>query len=231
MHHFASFNNQFYRKSIEYMQDVVGHAAEQVVRRLPRSRRLLQRPLRAADQGADRHARSARRPRLHLVPLDRPRGQHAWATAASRSSIRRCTSSPPARTRASDAARLLPDLSQSGAAPPHVHEAVHAAGLGRVLLRVPQGASGRSGEQLPLVPRLQRLRQLAGQRRSGQGARSFYYPPKASDLRRLPHAAGAFAAIPGNQRRQGALAPLPAANTAVPFVNHDATAAARPSSS
>ena len=23
-HHFASFNNQFYRKSIEYMQDVVG---------------------------------------------------------------------------------------------------------------------------------------------------------------------------------------------------------------
>src|ERR1019366_4327459 len=24
MHHFASFNNQFYRKSIEYMQDVVG---------------------------------------------------------------------------------------------------------------------------------------------------------------------------------------------------------------
>src|ERR1700680_2640342 len=24
MHHFASFNNQFYRKSIEYMQDVIG---------------------------------------------------------------------------------------------------------------------------------------------------------------------------------------------------------------
>jgi hypothetical protein len=24
MHHFASFNNQWYRKSIEYMQDVVG---------------------------------------------------------------------------------------------------------------------------------------------------------------------------------------------------------------
>ena len=24
MHHFASFNNQFYRKSIEYMQDMVG---------------------------------------------------------------------------------------------------------------------------------------------------------------------------------------------------------------
>ena len=38
------------------------------------------------------------------------------------------------------------------------HEAVHARGFGRVLLRLPQGASGRAGEQLPLVPRLQRLR-------------------------------------------------------------------------
>ena len=31
---------------------------------------------------------------------------------------------------------------------------------------------------------------------SGQGARSFYYPPKTSGLRRLPHAAGRLAAIP-----------------------------------
>ena len=62
-HHFASFNNQFYRKSIEYMQDVVGTAAEQMVRRLPRPRGVLQRPVRDADQGADRHAGSAGRPR------------------------------------------------------------------------------------------------------------------------------------------------------------------------
>ena len=34
-HHFASFNNQFYRKAIEYMQDYAGLAAgQQVVRRL-----------------------------------------------------------------------------------------------------------------------------------------------------------------------------------------------------
>ncbi len=52
------------------------HRAEQVVRRLPRPRGVLQRPLRPADQGADRHAGSAGRPRLHLVPLDRPRRQH-----------------------------------------------------------------------------------------------------------------------------------------------------------
>ena len=43
---------------------------------------------------------------------------------------------------------------------------------------MPQGASRRAGERLPLVPRVQRLRQLAGVRRLGQGARSFYYPAK-----------------------------------------------------
>ncbi len=98
VHHFASFNNQFYRKSIEYMQVGRRHAAEQVVRRLPRSRRLLQRTVRSADQGSDRHARSARRPGVHVVPLHHARRQHRWATAASRSSIRRCTSWRPART-------------------------------------------------------------------------------------------------------------------------------------
>ncbi len=45
MHHFASFNNQFYRKAIEYMQSTVGTRAQQVVRRLSRSRRIFQRPL------------------------------------------------------------------------------------------------------------------------------------------------------------------------------------------
>ena len=75
-HHFASFNNQFYRKAIEYMQDVAGTQSQQVVRRLPRSRGLLQRPLRPAHQGADRYAGSAGRPRLHVVPRHRPRRQH-----------------------------------------------------------------------------------------------------------------------------------------------------------
>ena len=65
------------------------------------------------------------------------------------------------------------------AAPARVPEAVHEGAGGRVLLVVPQGAPRRAGEQLPLDPRLQRLRQLAGQRRLGQGARSFYYPPKS----------------------------------------------------
>ena len=74
-HHFASFNNQFYRKSIEYMQAVVGTQAEQVVRGLPRSRGVLQRPLRAPDQGADRHAGGAGRAGVHVVPCHHARRQ------------------------------------------------------------------------------------------------------------------------------------------------------------
>ncbi len=53
-----------------------GTQAEQVVRGLPRSRGVLQRPVRQADQGADRHAGSAGRPRLHVVPLHHARGRH-----------------------------------------------------------------------------------------------------------------------------------------------------------
>ena len=49
MHHFASFNNQWYRKSIEYMQSIAADAADEMVRRMPRSRGILQRPIREAD--------------------------------------------------------------------------------------------------------------------------------------------------------------------------------------
>ena len=43
---------------------------------------------------------------------------------------------------------------------------------------------------------------------SGQGARSFYYPPKTPDLRGLPHAAGGLARS-GQSRRPDPFAPLP----------------------
>jgi len=50
MHHFSSFNNQWYRKSIEYMQEVAGVRSVEVVRRVPRSRAALQRFVRYANQ-------------------------------------------------------------------------------------------------------------------------------------------------------------------------------------
>ena len=64
---------------------------------------------------------------------------------------------------------LLPDLPQSQAAQGDLPEAVHARPIRGILLGLPQGAPRRSGEQLPLAARLQRLRQLAGQRRFRPG--------------------------------------------------------------
>ncbi len=51
-------------------------AAEQMVRGMPRSRRLLQWPVREADCRPDRYARGARRAGLHFVPRDHARRGH-----------------------------------------------------------------------------------------------------------------------------------------------------------
>ena len=70
----------------------IGHAAEQVVRRLPRSRGVLQWPLRPAHQGADRYARR-RTPGSPARPATPSCTSTArWATPDSPSNIRRCTS-------------------------------------------------------------------------------------------------------------------------------------------
>ncbi len=166
-----------------------GSAAEQVVRRLSRPRGLLQWPLRPPDQRIRSirrkrtpvwHARRAMPSRMWIAP---------WAMAVSPSSTRRCIRLMTSKNRFVKTVGRLHDLSESGAAPAHVHEAVHdAAGLG-VLLDLPQGAPGRAREQLSLVPRFQRLRQLAGERLRRRRA-IVLLPAERPDLRRLPHAAG-----------------------------------------
>ncbi len=101
MHHFASFNNQFYRKSIEYMQSVVGT-----------------RPSKWCA-GCHDHAVffNGRFDKPIEPQIDTPEAQGGpgaarpatpsctsaarWGTAISPSSIRRCTSWPAAGTRLS----------------------------------------------------------------------------------------------------------------------------------
>ena len=92
-----------------------------------------------------------------------------WATADSRWSTRRCMSWRPARIRYIHALDRFPHVSRSRAAPAHVPETVHARTAAEFCCHLPQGASRRSGEQLSLGARLQRLRQLAGQRRFRPG--------------------------------------------------------------
>ncbi len=62
-HHFASFNNQFYRKSIEYMQDVVGTQPSKWCAGCHDHAVFFNGRFEQPDQGADRHAGSAGRAR------------------------------------------------------------------------------------------------------------------------------------------------------------------------
>ena len=61
---------------------------------------------------------------------------------------------------------------------------------------------------------------------SGQGARSFYYPPKSQDCADC-HMPMVTSHDPGNHGGMIHSHRFPAANTAVPSVNNDADAAAR----
>ena len=56
---------------------------------------------------------------------------------------------------------------------------------------------------------------------SGQGARSFYYPPKPQKCARLPHAARGVERPGGHATARCKSHRFPAANTALPFVNGD----------
>ena len=109
--------------------------------------------------------------------------------------------------------RSFPHLPRSRTAPPHVHEAVHAPRRVRVLRHLPQGAPRRAGQRLPLDSRLQRIRQLAGQRRLWPGRAIVLLPRAAVDLRGLPHAPRGLGRSGPACRWDGALASLPGART------------------
>ena len=82
-HHFSSFNNQWYRKSIEYMQDVVGTQPVQVVRGLPRPRASSSTAASTA-RSRSRSTRRKRRPASAAPPATRSCTSGArWARATS----------------------------------------------------------------------------------------------------------------------------------------------------
>ena len=207
-HHFSSFNNQWYRKSIEYMQDVVGTQAVEVVRRLPRPRGVLQRPLRPADQGADRHAGGAGRAGLHVVPLDHARRQHDGpgrlrdrVPAAARPRGER-ESGPAVRARPADC-MLDPEPHRETFLKPFHREQTpeFCSSCHKVHLDVPvnayrwfRGFNDYDNWQASGV--------------SGEGARSFYYPPKPQKCADC-HMPLVQVERSGGEERQGPLAPLP----------------------
>ncbi len=206
-HHFSSFNNQWYRKSIEYMQDTIGtkpskwcggcHDPAVLYSGLMDTpiKQIVHRPESQAGLGCMMcHSIASVKstmgqadfyleyPKLHEL------GRHE-------------------ESRGARAARF-PDPAESGAAPPRFPQAVHAHADGGVLLHLPQGASRRAGESLSLVPRLQRIRQLAGQRSFRARRALVLLSAQAAAVRRLPHARGAFERCRQHQRIR-ALASFP----------------------
>ena len=191
-----------------------------MVRGLPRSRGVLQRPLRSADQGADRHARGAGGSGLHLVPFDHARAAARWGRAISRSSIRRCTTSRRARTRCcggrtTRCCTSRPSrIANTFIKPFHREQtAEFCSACHKVHLDVPvngyrwfRGFNDYDNWQASGV--------------SGQGARSFYYPAqpqKCADCHMPLVDSNDPAAKNGKVRSHR----FPGANTALPFVNHD----------
>jgi len=121
-------------------------------------------------------------------------------------------------------ARALHDFSdqaESRTAPPCLPQAIHEDANRGVLLHLPQGAPRCAGQSLSLVPRLQRIRQLAGQRSFRARGAVVLLPSKAATVRRLPHAAEASMDA-GNVNGFVHSHRFPGANTAVPTANEDA---------
>ena len=102
------------------------NARQQVVRRMSRPRRILQRPLRPSHQRTGRHARGAERSGLPLLPLHHSRQRlggerrlHHWISAAAQPGVQ--------QESMDQEGQRVHHLPQSRTAPPHVHEALSCA--------------------------------------------------------------------------------------------------------
>ena len=143
---------------------------------------------------------------MHVVPLDHEGPEHDGAGGlrgrVSADARPRREQQPDPRVRPRSA-----DVHRSAAAPRDVPQAVPPGADAGVLLELPQGPPRRAGQQLPLVPRLQRLRQLAGVWRVRRGRSIVLLPGEAAEVRRLPHAARRLERS-GGEERQGQVPPI-----------------------
>ncbi len=187
-HRFSSFNNPFYRKSVELMADRGRPRAHEVVLGVPRPGR----PLHRAD--GSRHAGEvllrllggAAGPHLHVLPLDR-RGQ---GRPRERLLRHRGVEAVPVRVLTErDAPRDQPAPDPDGAVAPPEDVPESRSTDARVLLDLPQGRADPGPERLPLDARTEPLRHLVRLRRLGARGAILLRPAEGEGLPRLPPAA------------------------------------------
>ena len=228
-HHFSSFNNAWYRSSIEYMQDVVGVKPSKWCAGCHDPALLysgmFDRPIREIENTPAAQAGLGCMMCHSIAQVKSTMGQGGFRARISGAAQTRGEpeSLRPARSR-------LPYRIESRAPPPSVLEAVHAYADRGILLHVPQGPSRRSGEPLSLDARLQRLRQLAGKRSELAGSAVVLLSREGDGVPRLPHAAREIYRC-GRDGGDDSFARFPAANTALPFMNDDAKQLAEPRNS
>ncbi len=217
MHHFASFNNQFYRKSIEYMQDVVGtrpskwcagchdHAVFFNGR--------FDRPIREQIDTPEAQAGLGCMSCHAIVHLDSTMGNNDFTVEYP--PLHELASSHNRAIRAADyfLTYLNPKPHKATFLKPFMASAEFCSACHKVHLDVPvnhyrwvRGFNDYDNWQASGV--------------SGQGARSFYYPAKSMACADC-HMPLMDSHDPGNRNGKIHSHRFPAANTAVAYVNQD----------
>ncbi len=218
-HHFASFNNQFYRKSIEYMQSVVGT-----------------RPSKWCA-GCHDHAVffNGRFDRLIKEQIDTPEAQAGLSCMSCHSIVHVngsvgngsfTMSYPPLHEIASSSNPVIRRLERfvTYAAPE-----AHRRTFMKPFMRDSPAEFCSACHKVHLDVPVNQYRWFRGFNEydnwqasgvSGQGARSFYYPQKSSNCADC-HMPLVNSHDPGNINGQVHSHRFPGANTAVPFANQD----------
>jgi Tfp pilus assembly protein PilF len=220
MHHFASFNNQFYRKSIEYMQSVVGpqptkwcagchdHAVFFNGR--------FDRPIKDQIDTPEAHAGLACTSCHSIVHVDSSMGNGGFTIAY-----------PPLHEFANSKNRFLRAVDHFLT---YLNPEPHRMTFMKPFMRLDTPEYCSTCHKVHLDVPVNQYRWFRGFNDydnwqasgvSGQGARSFYYPAKSSTCADC-HMPLVDSADPGNREGKVHSHRFPGANTAVPFVNRDA---------
>ncbi|MBV9745119.1 MAG: hypothetical protein JO099_15265, partial [Acidobacteriia bacterium] len=220
MHHFASFNNQFYRKSIEYMQSVVGtqpskwcagchdHAVFFNGR--------FERPITEQIGMAEAQAGLACTSCHAIVHVDSTMGNGGFTIAY-----------PPLHELASSKNRYIHALAGFLT---YLNPEPHRRTFMKPFMREESAEFCSACHKVHLDVPVNQYRWFRGfddydnwqaSGVSGQGARSFYYPKDASTCADC-HMPLVASHDPGNRNGKVHSHRFPGANTAVPFVNRDA---------
>ncbi|MBV8202584.1 MAG: tetratricopeptide repeat protein [Acidobacteria bacterium] len=219
VHHFASFNNQFYRKSIEYMQDVVGtqpskwcagchdHAVFFNGR--------FERPIKEQIDTVEARAGLACTSCHAITHVDSSMGNGGNTVAYPPLHELAASRNPVLRRVNHFLTYLDPEPHRETFMKPFMRQdsAEFCSGCHKVHLDVPvnhyrwfRGFNDYDAWQASGV--------------SGQGARAFYYPKESKNCTGC-HMPLVDSEDPGNKQGKVHSHRFPAANTAIPFVNHD----------